>query len=112
MPLTNYVIRCYAKGCSREAVYKIASRWSDGITSELKTYSLCCADCLRGQFHRSVEKQQACRLAAGETLEAPGIYRLEGGKHDPQLQRLREIELSLSPGGPGPTPEPASQGAH
>jgi hypothetical protein len=98
MPLGNYPIRCYTQGCPHEAAYKVASRWSDGITSELKTYSLCCAECLSGRFHASVQKQAACRIASGEILEAPGIYLLTRGQRDQQLQRLSELEGKLQVG--------------
>ena len=47
------------------------------MQSELKTYSLCCADCLPACFKISLEKQKRCRLAPGESLEPPGIYQLE-----------------------------------
>jgi hypothetical protein len=95
MPLLNYVIPCYSKGCPRPANFKIASRWSDGITSELKTYSLCCAECFPGRFRDSVRRHGVCRLAVEETLETPGIYRLQHGHRDRELERLREVELQL-----------------
>jgi hypothetical protein len=95
MPMPPYVISCYTPGCGKPAVYKIAARWSDGVTQELKTYALCCADCLTDWFRRSRRKQAACRLAAGETLEIPGIYSLERGRRDTQINRLRELEEQL-----------------
>src|SRR5579864_3855891 len=98
MPLRNYPIRFYTPGCRREAVYKVASSWSDGITSELKTYSLCCAECLPAQFHASLQKQAACRTAPVEFLEPPGIFLLLSGQRDQQLQRLSKLEATLSGG--------------
>jgi hypothetical protein len=95
MPLRNYPIRCYTPSCPREAVFKVASRWSDGVTSELKTYSLCCAECLPERFRASVQKQAACRTAPGEILEPPGIYLLTRGQRDQQLQRVVELEEKL-----------------
>ena len=95
MPVQNFFIRCYAKGCPHEASHKIASRWSDGITSELKTYSLCCAGCLPDVFRESCMRQATCRLAAGETLETPGIYHLRRGSRDRDLKRLLDIEAEL-----------------
>jgi hypothetical protein len=90
-----YLLSCYQRGCGQPAVYKIAARWSDGITRELKTYSLCCAECLPACYRHSVEKQKACRLASGETLEPPGIYRLERGQRDRSLERLTDLEKQL-----------------
>ena len=96
MPLTGYVIRCNSQDCSNEAVYKIASRWSDGLTGELKTYSLCCEKCLPEQFRASRIKQSACRLAPGETLEPPSIFRITRGQRDKELERLSELERGLA----------------
>jgi hypothetical protein len=90
-----YPVLCYRPGCGRQAEYKIASRWSDGITSELKTYSLCCPACLADLYSQSVLKQKACRLAQGESLQTPGIYRLNRGQRDRQLERLPELEEQL-----------------
>jgi hypothetical protein len=77
------------------AVYKIAARWSDGITAELKTYGLCCQECLPRWFKESGVKQSQCRLAAGEVLAPPGIYRLRQGHRDKELERLEDLERRL-----------------
>jgi hypothetical protein len=90
-----YPLFCYRKGCGRPAVYKLAARWSDGVTSELKTYALTCSECLPESFRASRQKQAACRLTRGETLESPGIYRIERGQRDKQLERLTELEKEL-----------------
>lgn len=98
MPMPPYPIRCYRKGCGQLASYKIAARWSDGVTSELKTYSLCCEVCLPDLFRQSRQKQAACRKGPGEVLEPPGIYRIERGQRDRQLVRLSDLEAHfLSP---------------
>src|SRR5262245_16195569 len=91
----NYPVLCYRPGCGRPAVYKIAASWSDGVTQELKTYALSCVECLAEQFGRSREKQAACRLTAGETLKAPGIYELHRGQRDAQLVRRGDLEEQL-----------------
>ncbi len=101
-----YPIVCSRPGCGKLAVYKIAARWSDGVTQELKTYALCCADCLPDLFCRSREKQAACRLTPGETLDTPGIFALERGRRDVEIPRLRELEQSLS-NSPGRSREPS-----
>ncbi len=95
MPMPPYTIRCYEPGCPQEAVYKIAARWSDGITAELKTYGLTCESHLAQWFQRSLAKQAACRRAKGETLETPGVYRMVRGRRDVQLERLGELETQL-----------------
>src|SRR5205085_2824699 len=96
MPLPLYPVLCYRRGCGRPALYKIAARWSDGLTAELKTYALSCADCLPDWYARSRAKQAACRLAPGETLEEPGIYALLRGQRDPQLPRLPDLEQQFA----------------
>ena len=98
MPMPPYPVRCYTRGCSELAVYKIAARWSDGITQELKTYALACPACLAEAFRHSRAKQAACRLAPGETLEAPGIYELARGRRDLELVRRTDLEQQLSAG--------------
>jgi hypothetical protein len=95
MPLRNYVICCYGKDCALEAVYKIASRWSDGVTGELKTYSLCCEACLAECFGQSRRKQALCRLAPGEALDPPSIFVIRKGAHDCELIRSEDREIEL-----------------
>jgi hypothetical protein len=92
MPMPPYPVYCYGPGCPNLARYKIAAAWSDGITRELKTYALCCTDCLADLYNRSCRKQGACRLAPGETLERPGIYEMVRGVRDQQLVRLPDLE--------------------
>ena len=99
MPMPPYPVYCYTPQCKNLAEYKIAARWSDGVVSELKTYALCCDECLSAWYQRSRERHVRCHAAAGETLDAPGIYRRKHGARDVQLDRLpeRERELSGSP---------------
>ena len=92
MPMPPYPVCCYRPGCDRPAVYKIAARWSDGVTHELKTYALSCEECLADWFQRSRDKQAACRLAPGETLALPGIYEMVRGQRDQQLTRRHDLE--------------------
>jgi hypothetical protein len=95
MAMPPYPIYCSTRACKNQAEYKIAARWSDGIVSELKTYALCCGDCLPVAFRASRAKQQATRRAAGEILEPCAIFRLERGARDQQLQRLEDLERQL-----------------
>ncbi len=92
-----YEVRCTQKGCERLAACKIAARWSDGTTEELKTYALCCAECLPEAHRQSREKQAACRTARNETLEVPGVYALDRGRRDRDLQRRPDLEQPGSP---------------
>src|SRR2546429_3529955 len=96
MPMPPYPVLCYTPGCVQKAAYKIAARWSDGVTGELKTYALSCATCLPAWFRGSRAKQAACRLAPCEVLEPPGVYHLERGQHDQQLRRAEDVERQLS----------------
>jgi hypothetical protein len=92
-----YPILCYEPGCGVPAAYKIAARWSDGLTSELKTYGLACEQHLPAWFRWSLERQASCRRAKDEILERPGIYLLGRGRRDVQLIRLAELEEQLVP---------------
>jgi hypothetical protein len=94
--MSAYPVLCYAAGCQAPAVYKVAARWSDGPTAELKTYALSCAACLAKQFARAVASRTACRLAPGETLDAPGIYELARGERDRTLTRRTDLEAQLA----------------
>jgi hypothetical protein len=95
MPMPPYPIRCYRPGCEQLADFKIAARWSDGLTQELKTYALSCEPCLAELFRQSEERQATCRLSGNETLETPGIYRLTRGMRDPKLERLTNLEQTI-----------------
>jgi hypothetical protein len=94
--MSPYPVICYMPGCRALAVYKIAARWSDGTTHELKTYALTCAACLPSQFASAVAKRAACRLTAGETLDAPGVYDLAHGARDRALVRRPDLEEQLT----------------
>lgn len=92
MPMSPYPVLCYAQGCGRPATFKIAARWSDGATHELKTYSLACPDCLDQLLAVAKAKRTACRLAQGETLEPPAVYNLSRGVRDRELVRRPDLE--------------------
>jgi hypothetical protein len=94
--MSPYPVVCYTPGCNAPAVYKIAARWSDGTTNELKTYALTCAACLAKSFASAVAKRAACRLTAGETLDAPGVYALARGARDRVLTRRPDLEAQLT----------------
>jgi hypothetical protein len=97
MPMRPYVVVCTRRGCGEAARYKIAARWSDGVTQELKTYALACEACLAGQFAASRLKQAACRVAPGETLGPPCIFELARGQRDARLTRREDLEHQLGP---------------
>lgn len=87
-----YPVVCVRPGCGRPAGFKIASRWSDGSTVELKTYSLCCRDCLPHEFADARRRHAACRVAHHEALEPPGVYERVPGMRDQQLARRPDLE--------------------
>jgi hypothetical protein len=95
MPMPPYPVLCYRTGCQCPAIYKVAARWSDGVTEELKTYSLCCAECLPKLFHLAQARRAACRLAPGETIDPPAIFEVHRGARDRDLTRLPELERQL-----------------
>ncbi|MBN9522569.1 hypothetical protein J0H58_29290 [bacterium] len=92
MPMPPYPVRCHAAGCAEPAAFKVAARWSDGLTDELKTYSLACPVCVAGLLAAARAKRAACRLGAGETLDELGVYELSRGGRDRTLVRRPELE--------------------
>ena len=77
MPMPSYQIYCYTKGCKHPAVYKIAAEWSDGVVKELKTYGLCCEECLPAWLQRGRERRQLRQGSRGLRL-LRGALRLLG----------------------------------
>ncbi len=94
MTMRPYPVLCYAPGCGRPAHFKIAARWSDGVTRELKTYSLSCPQCLARLFAEARRKQPLCRLVVGESLDPPAVYELNRGVRDHELMRREDLEQS------------------
>lgn len=94
MPMPPYPVLCSNRGCVRPAEYKIAARWSDGLTEELKTYALCCSACLAEQYALCLKKQAACRRAPGERLDVPAVFELARGVRDSKLVRRPDLETS------------------
>jgi hypothetical protein len=90
-----YPVICSTPGCGRPATYKIAARWSDGATEELKTYGLACPAHVGFWYRRAQTSQAACRLTPGETLEPPAIFLRE-----PALTRDADLEARLNAGLP------------
>ena len=94
MPIPPYRVPC--SHCDQPAAFKIASCWSDGVTRELKTYALSCAECLAAQLELARAKKSTCRLSAGESLESPGIYEMMRGTRDARLCRRSDLEAELA----------------
>jgi len=97
MPMPPYPVLCYGPDCNRIATFKIAARWSDGTTHELKTYYLACSECLPGLVVLARAKQKTCRLAHGESLDPPAVYDLVSGSRDRNLVRRVELESATIP---------------
>jgi len=89
----RYVVRCDL--CDREAMYKVAAVWSDGLMSELKTYALACAEHVAELYERAQRRRGTYRPSAPEQIGVLGVYVLERGKRDRELRRARELEEQL-----------------
>jgi hypothetical protein len=87
-----YPLICYEPGCGKEARYKIAARWSDGLTEELKTYGLTCEDCLQAWFIRSHAKHEACRRTPGEKRGLVSVFAMYDGNGARNLQPRPDLE--------------------
>lgn len=76
--LKGYKVLCQTPECGRPATVKVAAEWSDGITCELKTYALCCANCTADWLEQATKKQADRPENADETLSKPKVYPLKG----------------------------------
>ena len=90
-PLPPYPVLCYS-GCSRPAAFKLGAVWADGTTRELKTYSLCCAECLPAELASARARREQCRLAPGEELGPVCVFDLRPTTRDRDLVRRPELE--------------------
>ena len=95
MPMKPYPIPCYGVACRHTAAYKIASRWSDGQTAELKTYAMACENCLPALYRDAERRHGTCRLSAGETLDAPSIFDRSPEAPDRFRNPRRDLEASF-----------------
>ncbi len=95
MPMNPYKVICLNLGCSESAIFKIASRWSDGGAQDLKTYALSCKSCLANSFSHALIKHKNCRTFLGETLDLPMIFDLTSSKQSSQLVRRPDLETLL-----------------
>jgi hypothetical protein len=84
----HYQPLCSANGCGKPAVFKVAAPWSSGASHELKNYGLACDDHRDSLLARAQLHRQGVALAEGENLGAVGLYRLEPGRRDVELNRL------------------------
>jgi hypothetical protein len=96
MPMPSYPVICYGEDCLEKATYKIAARWSDGLTSELKTYGMSCATCLKTLFLDARRRRDLCRLAPGELLDQPRIYLYSAELRDRDREPMTDLEATLT----------------
>ena len=78
--MRHYPVICSTPGCGQVARFKIAAHWSDGITRELKTYSLSCTNCVDAHLADAIRKQKQCSLTTGETLDVPVVFDRQAGE--------------------------------
>jgi hypothetical protein len=88
----NYVVPCSHPDCRQPASYKIAARWSDGQSAELKTYGFSCSEHLGSVFREAEQRRSDYMPSPSESIEELAIYRHEPGKRDRFLQRLWGLE--------------------
>ena len=88
----HYVVHCSHASCDERAAYKIASHWSSGTFSELRTFGFSCSEHLGEVFQDAEDRRLDYTPCPGEVVEEIAIYRFEPGKRDRQLQRLWGLE--------------------
>lgn len=72
----RYQVRC--QRCGLPARLKVASRWTDGHTSELKTYALVCEACVEPALADARKRREACVTDHNETIDPPEIIEIPG----------------------------------
>ena len=87
----HYIPQCSSPGCDNAARFKIAALWSNGTSRELKNYGLACDEHKQAQFDRACRNCERILPAEGESIGEIGVYALEPGRADLELQRLPEI---------------------
>jgi hypothetical protein len=88
----HHVVNCSHPYCCEPATYKVASLWSEGSFSELKTFGFACSEHLGDVYQDAEDRSRDYTRRPGEATEELAIYRLELGKRDRHLKRLRELE--------------------
>jgi hypothetical protein len=90
--MSKNVVRCCHAECREPAAYKIAARWSDGRSAELKTYGFACSEHVGAVFRDSEQRRREYTPSPGESIEEIAIYRYDPAKRDRLLQRLWGLE--------------------
>jgi hypothetical protein len=90
--MSKNVVRCCHAECREPASYKIAARWSDGRSAELKTYGFACSEHVGAVFRDSEQRRREYTPSPGESIEEIAIYRYDPAKRDRLLQRLWGLE--------------------
>ncbi len=88
----EYVVRCDVRGCERQARYKVAASWTDGVLTELKTYALACEEHVISLYRAAAERHAVYRPRAPEALGPLTVYELVRGKRDRELVRAEAVE--------------------
>lgn len=91
----SYPIHCTEPDCDHLAQFKIAARWSDGVTEELKTVALTCEHCLAKVFLEGRERQRTTRLNKHETLGETAIFEMEKETRSQNLKRRSDLEEEI-----------------
>ena len=92
MPL-EYPVACHSENCSHPVRFKIAAEWSDGMTHELKTYSLACEACLALLLRLAHARNKACPRTPGETLGKPIVYERQNARNPRDLLPRSDLGL-------------------
>ncbi|HKI17912.1 MAG TPA: hypothetical protein VKA15_08525, partial [Isosphaeraceae bacterium] len=67
--MSKNVVRCCHAECREPASYKIAARWSDGRSAELKTYGFACSEHVGAVFRDSEQRRREYTPSEGELIE-------------------------------------------
>ncbi len=88
------IVRCEVAGCGELATHKVASRWSDGRFTELKTYGFACREHVDDVCRQAAIRWLDYEPVKGESVGGIGIYHFEAGKGDRNLEHDRLMEAA------------------
>ncbi len=87
-----HIVTCDVPGCGEPATHKVASRWTDGRFTELKTYGFACTNHVGDICSEAEIRWLDYEPVPGESVGAIGIYHYQPGKTDRQFHRDYELE--------------------
>lgn len=95
----HYRPECHVVGCQSGPRYKLAAPWTNGASSELKSYGLTCEEHLPERLARARASRAGLVLGEGEYVGEVAVYRFEPGRRDADLATVPPPSVPIRPDG-------------